>query len=443
MTPLLLQAWKKTLAAAPRAPALIEAASGRIWTRRELDRASDAWLARHPFDFNGRIVLFSEPNGPQWLVLLLALIKARAVVAPLDPGEPPARQLAIARSLRASYRWTGHVLETFPRGRAFSDRRRIVKLTSGSTGTPRALAFTDAQMLADGRHVCAGMRVSSSDFNYALIPFGHSYGWGNLVIPLLAQGTAIICGSTALPHVIATEISRFRPTVFPAVPALLRALVEADISPASLASLRTVISAGAPLDPAIARAFHTRFKRLIHNFYGSSETGGIAYDRTGTASLEGRGVGTPLPGVTVSLARGRRVRVHSLAVYTLGNRHPATHVAADFGEINERGELVLRGRTGRTIKVAGRRLNLSEIEHALRSLPGVRDAYALPHPERQESVAAVVACDTQPPAWRDALRSRLASWKVPRSLIALPSFPLTPRGKTDTRQLRALVGARA
>ncbi len=440
MTPLLLQAWKKTLAAAPRAPALIEAASGRVWTRRELDRASDAWLARHPLDFAGRVVLFSETNGPQWLVLLLALVKARAVVAPLDPGEPPARQHATALSLRASYRWTGQVLETLPRGRSFSDRRRIIKLTSGSAGKPRALAFTDAQMLADGRNVCSGMRISSSDFNYALIPFGHSYGWGNLVIPLLAQGTAIVCGSAALPHVIAAEIARFRPTVFPAVPALLRSLIDADIAPASLTSLRTVISAGAPLDPAVARAFHVRFDRPIHNFYGSTETGGIAYDRTGTASLDGRAVGTPLPGVTVSLARGRRVRVHSLAVYTLGNRHPGTHVAADFGEFNAAGELVLRGRTGRTIKVAGRRLNLSEIEHALRSLPGVRDAYALPHPERQEAVAAVVACDAQPPAWRDALRDRLASWKVPRKLIALPAFPLTPRGKTDTRKLRDLVG---
>lgn len=441
MTPLLHQAWQKTLAAAPRAPALIEAASGRVWTRRELDRASEAWLARHPLDLSGRVVLFSETNGPQWLVLLLALLKARAVIAPLDPGEPPARQHATARSLRASYRWNGHVLETLPRGRRFSDRRRVIKLTSGSAGKPRALPFTDSQMLADGRHVCAGMRILPSDFNYALIPFGHSYGWGNLVIPLLAQGTAIVCGSTALPHVIAAEIAQFRPTVFPAVPALLRSLVTADVPPESLASLRTVISAGAPLDSTVARAFHSRFDRLIHNFYGSTETGGIAYDRTGTASLEGRGVGTPLPGVTVSLAVHRRVRVHSLAVFTLGNRHPGTHLAADFGEFNASGELVLLGRAGRTIKIAGRRLNLSEIEHELRSLPGVRDAYALPHPDRPEAVAAVVACDAQPPAWRDALRARLASWKVPRKLVALPSFPLTARGKTDTRKLRHLIGA--
>lgn len=440
MTPTLLAAWQHTLAAGPHAPALTEAATGRVWTRAELDHASDEWLAQHPAALANRIVLFSEPNGPRWLILLLALLKARAIVAPLDPGEPPASQQSIAASLRASFLWTGDTLASMPRGRRFNDARRVVKLTSGSTGTPRALAFTDPQMLADGRQVCTGMQIASHDSNYALIPFGHSYGWGNLVVPLLAQGSAIVSGSAALPHVMAAEIARFQPSVFPAVPALLRLLVDAAVPSDSLRSLRTIVSAGAPLAPAVAQSFHARFGKRLHNFYGSSETGGIAYDRTGTAALEGRSVGTPLPGVFVSLAR-RRVRVASAAVFTLGNRHPATHVTADLARLDDAGELVLLGRAGRMLKIAGRRLDLSEVEHALRSLPGVRDAYALPHPDRDEAVAAVVACDRRPVDLREALRTRLAAWKVPRKLLALPAFPLTPRGKTDTRKLRELIAS--
>ena len=41
---------------------------------------------------------------------------------------------------------------------------------------------------------------------------------------------------------------------------------------------------------------------------------------------------------------------------------------------------------------------------------------------------------------RQALRERLAAWKIPKKLVTLSAFPLTARGKTDTAELRRLVG---
>ena len=60
-----------------------------------------------------------------------------------------------------------------------------------------------------------------------------------------------------------------------------------------------MISAGAPLSAEVAQQFYRRYGIKIHNFYGSSETGGICYDRTGNATLSGRSVGKPLSGVMV------------------------------------------------------------------------------------------------------------------------------------------------
>jgi acyl-coenzyme A synthetase/AMP-(fatty) acid ligase len=325
------------------------------------------------------------------------------------------------------------------------DGRRIVKLTSGSTGAPRALAFTDAQMLADGAQVCRGMDIRPDDMNFGLIPFGHSYGLGNLVLPLLAQGTAIVAGVTPFPHAMAEAISRWQPTIFPAVPALLRALVNSEVPPAQLASLRVVISAGAPLAPEVAVAFAVKFARKIHNFYGSTETGGITYDQSGDAALTGRSVGTPLPGVRLVFGRGGRFSVESAAVYTLGNRRRnasgfGVHRPADIGAMTPEGELALIGRAGRFVKIAGRRLNLAEIEQALRRLPGVRDALVVAHAERADALAAVVATEQPADVIRQALRERIAPWKIPKKLVTLPTFPLTARGKTDTAELRRLVG---
>ena len=150
-SPTLLAAWNRTVTAAPDAPALIDAAAARTWSRRELDARATAWHATHGAAVAGRTIVFAEANGSEWLVLFLGLLKSDAVAVALDPGEPPLAQRTIATAIHASFLWIDGRLESLAaRRRAPRDGRRLLKLTSGSTGTPRALAFTDAQMLADG-----------------------------------------------------------------------------------------------------------------------------------------------------------------------------------------------------------------------------------------------------------------------------------------------------
>lgn len=445
MSSTLLSAWTATVALQPEAVAVIDAATGKSSTRAEIDLSAEQWRTEYGAGLRGQPVLMSEPNGWEWFRVFLGLLKAGATVVPLDPGEPLAAQRALAEALRVKWVWSGAARHAVP---VRTTRRWrdcvVVKLTSGSTGTPRALAFTDEQMLADGRQVCAGMDIRPEDVNFGLIPFGHSYGLGNIVVPWLAQGTAVVCGVSALPHPIAESIARWRPTVFPAVPALLRALVMADVQPEQLSSLRTVISAGSPLSAEVASAFGQKFGRNVHSFYGSSETGGITYDRSGDAALTARSVGTPLPGVRLTFGRGGRFTVASAAVFTHGNRRRGTqgdgvHAPADLGVLNAEGELVLQGRTGRFVKIAGRRLDLGEVEQALKALPGVRDALVATHSGRVDALAAAVAGDVSGNELRTALRERLASWKIPKRIVVLPVFPLTARGKVDTGHLRTML----
>src|SRR5688572_131073 len=248
MSTTLLTVWENTVRHSPHALAIIDAAASKQVTRAELDALAAAWCATHGEGLSERMVVLAEPNGIEWFRVFLGLLKAGAIIVPLDPGEPLPAQTSIAMTIRAGRLWSGGTLRAIAAATSRArDGRRIVKLTSGSTGMPRALAFTDSQMLADGRHICGGMNIRADDVNFGLIPFGHSYGLGNLVLPLLAQGTAIVCDAAAFPHAMGEAIARWRPTVFPAVPALLRALVDSEVPATHLASLRTVISAGAPL----------------------------------------------------------------------------------------------------------------------------------------------------------------------------------------------------
>jgi long-chain acyl-CoA synthetase len=447
MSSTLLSTWTTTVRSAPAAVAVTEVATGLTHSRADLDERAEAWREAYGAGLAGKTVMLAESNGAEWFRVFLGLLKAEATVVPLDPGEPLTTQQETARALRAAWLWSGGALHVVAAG---APRRRdtccLIKLTSGSTGRPRALAFTDAQMLADGAQVCAGMGIRPDDVNFGLIPFGHSYGLGNLVLPLLIQGTAIVCGAAALPHAMADAIAEWRPTVFPAVPALLQALVVSEIAAERLASLRTIISAGAPLSPDVATAFCAKFGRAIHSFYGSSETGGITYDRTGEAALTGRSVGTPLPGVRLVFGKRGRFTVESAAVFTMGNRRRSeggwgAHQPADIAELTADGELVLCGRAGRFVKIAGRRLNLAEVERALKSLPGVRDALVAPHGVRADALSAVVASDETGAGLRAKLRERLAPWKIPKKIVVLPTFPLTPRGKTDAHRLRDMLKA--
>ena len=432
--------WRETVRRSPTALAVIDGDSGRRWTRAELSAAAEAWRAQLPpgCALEGRFVLTAEPNGAQWFQVFLGLLLAGAIPVPADATEPAATLMETARSVGAAWIWQGGRLTLVAHRRPV--RRRdlcLVKLTSGSTGVPRARRFTHAQMLGDGSQVCATMGIRPDDLNLAVIPLGHSYGLGNLVVPLLAQGTPLVCVASPLPNVLAADCAHWHPTVFPAVPTLLRALARAEVDPADFASLRLVISAGSALPPDEASAFLVKFGRRVHGFYGASETGGISYDQSGEATLTGRSAGAPMQGVTLRWRRGQRFAVQSAAVMGGGSFAPA-----DRGRLNELGELVLVGRAGRLVKIAGRRLDLAEIEAALRAVPGVRDACALAHPELPDALAAAVATDLAPADVRQALRAKLAPWKIPERLLVLPEFPHTARGKTDRRRIEALLAAR-
>jgi acyl-CoA synthetase (AMP-forming)/AMP-acid ligase II len=441
----LLQAWTGTLRRYGDTRAVVQAADGQSVTFRELEARAVKWLAGQdlgPRQLAGRPVVVAAPNGIAWLEIFLGLLRTGAVVVPLDAAEPAAARLRLAESLRAGFLWDGAKLVPLVGARRCRNPAVcLVKLTSGSTGEPRPLFFTAAQLLADARQVTSTMGITHRDLNYALIPFGHSYGLGNLTLPLLAHGVPLVCGSAPLPHAIADDFVRWRPTVFPGVPVIWRALTA---SAPKLDSLRLGLSAGAPLPPDVAQSFARQFGHRLHNFYGSSETGGIAYDGSGRATLTG-GAGRALRGVSVALVGGQRLRVCSAAVTTHGNRRRRGRLGCwlmpDRVTISASGELTLLGRRDTTVKISGRRVNLAEVAAGLRQLPGVRETWVGVSAGIDPVLGAVVAAERTATEIRAVLQVGTAAWKIPKKILVVPVLPVTSRGKTDVRALRAMLFA--
>jgi acyl-CoA synthetase (AMP-forming)/AMP-acid ligase II len=428
--------WEKWLAVSRRHPrriAVIDANHDESWTAAALTQRALELAATLQDRPPGERIAFSLPNGPEWLAFFLALQNRGLTAVPLDGALPPAAALDLARQIRVHALYShGDLKFSAPEPSPRSPRLCCLKVTSGTAATPKTVPCRAEHLLADGRNIIATMGLRAPDRHLAVIPLGHSYGLGNLVMPLILQGATIVTGHDYVPRQLADWIARHRVTVLPLVPALFRVLAALPPGP-SLKPARLAISAGAVLSPEIARAFFARHKIKIHNFYGSSETGGICYDRTGTASLAGRSVGRPLRGVTVTLSRGR-VTVTGPAVATRAGRWRL----ADAGEWNARRELVLLGRAGRGANIGGKKVHPLEIERALRALPGVADAsvWQIETAGREFLAAAAETTRTRAELERE-LAARLPAWKLPKHLLVLPDLPRTSRGKIDHAKLRA------
>lgn len=443
MSNALLKAWERTLRREGSRRAVVQCGDGISATFRGLDGRASSWLERHAPGsdaLSGCAVTFSASNGIEWLEIFLALLRVGAVPAPLDPAEPLASQQHLARAVRAGFWWDGASLRALEGARRLGGRDAcLIKLTSGTTGSPRALVFSAGQLLADARQVTSGMGIGPDDLNYALIPLGHSYGLGNLTVPLIALGIPMVVGSSFLPESVGADFARWRPTVFPCVPAVWRALAASGVE---LPGLRLAISAGEPLAPETARAFAARFNQPLHSFYGSSETGGISYDRSGASALAGD-VGKSLRGVRLTALSGARLRVASAAVLTHGNAMRTGKLGAwimpDRATLDTMGRVTLHGRRGVTVKIAGRRVNLTEVAGRLRRIPEVSDAWVGISGGAAPVLGAVVAAKQTAPQLRAALLADTAAWKIPKRIRVVAALPLTGRGKLNTRALREMI----
>lgn len=417
----------------------------------------------------GAVVGLAAPNGPGMLASLLALRRAGLAALLLDAQTPQSEALRTVLALGASALLrcrTG-----WPRGPedwslipARSEEQAlprllplslpgiaVVKLTSGSTGAARGIATPAEALVADDAALASSMGIGTGDRLLATIPMSHSYGLSSLVMPALMRATLLILPDEARLFDPLIAGAQTGATVFPTVPAVLDALLRLAEPPDWPATLRLVMTAGAPLSSATASRFRETFGLPVHVFYGASECGGICYDREGTAAERGT-VGTPVDGVRVDLEEGV-ITVRSPAVAAgyipeedrPGRLRNGRFVAGDMAVWKD-GELVLRGRMDDLVNIKGKKVNPREVEAVLAQLPGVREVavVGISLPGRPgEVLRAVVACPAgsltaaEVVAW---CRPRLSPHKVPRSVVLVPELPRTSRGKLDRRGLMEVRG---
>ncbi len=446
-------------AESPEFAALIDGATGGVTTRAGLlarageiaNQLTGAGLGR------GDSLAVQLPNSVDFAATWLAVLRLGLVMIPVDRDAPETEvgsilgHFGIKGLLYRPDRASPSIAITTRPGThrpPLPRDARLVKLTSGSTGQPKGIVASEANLIADCENICSSMQIAPHDRNLGAIPFSHSYGFSNLVTPLVMQGTAVVISNDYLPQSIIDLSNRYVCTVVPLIPMVFEHLASIARGHGQFDTVRTFISAGAPLPPSTSKRFRERFAIDIHSFYGCSECGGITYDREGGA-VERGSVGTAMTGVELEV-RGPRLTVRSASVAlgyladekTFHSLESNLFTTDDLVEVRENGEVVLTGRASDLINTAGKKVNPREVEHVIMQLDGVRQVkvYGEPAGARGEVVAAAVVGD--PDLTREQIRefcrARLSLHKVPRIVKLIEAIPVDERGKVKRAALALL-----
>lgn len=414
---MLYERWQEVARERAGEIALRDLATARQWTFAQLSAGTESTCVPERHDH------FACPTGntPEFIFTVLRAWRFGQVVCPLETGTPPVAALPPAQGIR------------------------LLKTTSGSTGAARQVAFTAAQLAADPENIVATMGLRRDSPNLGVISLAHSYGFSNLVLPLLLHGIPLVLAPGALPEALRQAAATGNNWTLPAVPALWRAWHEAGAIPANV---RLAISAGAPLPLPLEQAVFERSGLKLHNFLGSSECGGIAYDASDTPRTDASFVGTAMRNVELSRGEDGCLAVTGASVGEIYWPEPDARLGGGTFRTNDLVELrdggvFLRGRASDLINVAGRKVAPETIEQALLAHPAVRECLVLGLPSadaaRGDEVAAVVATreEVTVEQLRQFLHTHLPDWQIPRDWRLAESLTVNARGKLSRAEWRS------
>ncbi|MFF9105203.1 amino acid adenylation domain-containing protein [Streptomyces rubrogriseus] len=486
----------RTAARHPDRPALVAGSTTLTYARLRDHAESLAARLTADAPPPRRIALLAA-RTPVTYAAYLAVQRLGGAVVPLNPAAPPGRNETVVRQADAALVLADATVDTAPAGRASpllpvaltapTDTPDLHSLpgpgphdtayilfTSGSTGRPKGVVIRHANTHAYLDHAVERSGVEpdsrlSQTFGLTFDPsvFDMFVAW--------STGAALVVPSADDLMDPAGFVRRHRLTHWFSVPSVVSLAARLRrLRPNSMPTLRYAAFAGEPLTVRQARAFADAAPAArLENLYGPTEltvtcTGyrlsadPTTWPHTANGTVP---IGTAHPGAETLVVDERMRPADQGELLVRGpQRFPGYLDPADDPGRFATGEpgtgltpyqggpltgshwyrtgdrvardgdaLVHLGRLDNQVKISGYRVELGEVEEALRSCPGVADAVVVARTEQSTpALEAVYTGDAPDPApLLAALQERLPAYMVPRTLLRLPELPLNLNGKTD------------
>ena len=475
------------------AVAFTEGVTGRRLTWEGVALTADAWRARD-LEPGVRIGLhLADPLAAA--AHFLAALATGTTVAPLNPCGSPAELAAQvgAAGLAAVVTDTGDPAVTaavaasgavplsgdsatwrLPEvGAVDGPRAALIMASSGTTGAPKLIPLSEAQLLHTARGVAAHLGLDATERGFSPLPLFHINGLVVGVLAALVAGSSLVVDRRFSHRSFWAVVEREEVTWLNLVPAILTVLGSGEGGPAP-ARVRLARSASAPLAAATRERFEARFAIPVVETYGMTEAASQITANPLDRNRRGS-VGLPV-GVELRVVdRGRRpqtagrtgaVEIRGAGVTPsywapAGPGRPVPEVVpatrldgwlmtGDVGHVDEDGYVYLTGRADDVINRAGEKVQPREIEEVILGDPRVSVAVVVgrPHPTLgEEAVAYVLPApgagdhDRLAQELTSACAAALSGFKRPAEIVVTSALPSGPTGKARRAQIRAMAAA--
>ncbi|MBK6762279.1 MAG: long-chain fatty acid--CoA ligase [Micrococcales bacterium] len=459
-----------------------------------LDAASSmaaGWLADLGVGPGDRVGVML-PNIPQFPVLYYGILRAGAVVVPMNPlfKSREVEFYLTDSGAKAMFAWDGIAAEAQPGAEAAGvpcvlvgadftaelaqhapapavadrapDDTAVILYTSGTTGKPKGAELTHSNLLSN-----VGVAVDLFDGNpddviFGGLPLFHSFG------QMCGLNAAMTCGATLtlIPRFDPTKalevLQRDKVTIMQGVPTMYVALVQhPEHSAYDTSSLRVSVSGGASLPVEILRGFESAFDAILLEGYGLSETSPIASFNHADRERKAGSIGTPIRDVEMRLidndwndtAPGEIGEIAIKGPNVMKGywqRPDATAEAirdgwfrtGDLATVDEEGYYFIVDRVKDMIIRGGYNVYPREVEEVLYEHPAVAEAavVGVPDPEYGEEIGAAITLKpgmtATPDEIADFVKERIAAYKYPRVVWFLADgLPKGPTGKILKREI--------
>ena len=448
------------------------------------------------------------PRSLDLAVAIMGVLKAGGAWLPLDPSYPKHRLAFLLADAKVPVLVTREVLaQDLPQQNAQAvvldadwssttlpdtddiepgpERSNLayVVYTSGSTGVPKGVMVTHANLCDYVQAIGRPLRLTPEDVYLHTASFGFSSAVRQLLVPLAHGARVVIATSDEIrePVKLFQTVQSEGVTIIDLVPSYWRACADAlgrlapDTRQALLANrLRLILSASEPLPDDLPGQWNVSLgnKAEMINMFGLTETTGIvAFHRIRPNDEAGAKVvpiGRPIDHTRIHVLDSwlRPVPIGTIGeIYVAGagvsrgylNR-PALTAAAflpypfgdqpgsrmcrtgDRGRYLPDGSIEIVARMDQQLKIRGFRVEPEEIESVLRGHPGVAAAVVVGQEVDQGERRIVAYVVPRIPApdvaeLSQLVKDRLPGYMVPSAFVLLDTLPLTPTGKVDRRAL--------
>jgi o-succinylbenzoate---CoA ligase len=418
----------RAAAVSPDRPALLTPAGSLTYSElADRARAAAGALAARGVRA-GELVGLALPAGEHFAAALHGCLLLGAGAVPVDlrlaAAERETRSQGVATSVEGPL--AGSPLGEVGPHRA--DAVATVMHTSGSTAAPKRVSLTYGNWMWNALGSALALGLDAEERWLCPMPLAHVGGL-SILLRSTIYGTTVVLPGRFDVDAVKRELSdpERRITLVSLVPTMLSRLLDAGLEHPP--TLRWALLGGAPIPPAlVARARAAGVP--IASTYGMTEACSQIVTR-----------GWPLTGTELRVADDGELLVRGPTVAPGALGADGWLHTGDLGTLDERGRLTVIGRRSDTIVSGGENVAPAEVEAVLLEHQAVADAavHARPDAEWGERLVASVVlregADASPEELRQHCTTRLASFKVPKTVEFTDALPRTRAGKLLRREL--------